>query len=95
MHTHLFPESQCFQRLCQYVCALLFASALAVQGQSVGVGFHLVELPQGSSLISNPFQSGSNLVSSLFSDVPDGFTVSKLVNSQWQGSVWSADSSSW
>ncbi len=95
MLTHSFPEFRCFQRLCQYSCALLFASALAAQGQSVGVGFHLVELPQGSSLISNPFQSGSNLVSSLFSDVPDGFTVSKLMNSEWQGSVWSADSSSW
>jgi hypothetical protein len=95
MLTHSFPEFRCFQRLSQYSCALLFASALAVQGQSVGVGFHLVELPQGSSLISNPFQSGSNLVSSLFSDVPDGFTVSKLVNSEWQGSMWTADSASW
>ena len=95
MHAHLFPEFRCFQRLRHYGCALLLASALASQGQSVGVGFHLVELPQGSSLISNPLQSGSNLVSSLFVDTPDGFTVSKLVNSEWQGSVWSADSASW
>ncbi len=75
--------------------ALMTAAALHTQAQSVGVGFHLVDLPQGSSLVSNPFQSGSNLVSDLFSDVPDGFSVSKLIGGEWVASTWSAETASW
>jgi hypothetical protein len=75
--------------------ALLTAVALQTQAQSVGVGFHLVDLPQGSSLVSNPFQSGSNLVSDLFTDVPDGFSVSKLIAGEWVANTWSAESSAW
>ena len=75
--------------------ALLTAAALQTQAQSVGVGFHLVDLPQGSSLVSNPFQSGSNLVSDLFTDVPDGFSVSKLIAGEWVVNTWSTESSTW
>ncbi len=73
------------------VCSLLQGA----NAQSVGVGFHLVDLPEGTSLVANPFQSEANLVSSLFEDVPDGFTVSKLIDGQWQGSTWSAQDSTW
>ncbi|MBL6844109.1 MAG: hypothetical protein ISQ73_11745 [Verrucomicrobiae bacterium] len=66
-----------------------------MKAQSVGVGFHLVDLPQGNSMVSNPFQSGSNLVSDLFIEVPDGFSVSKLVDGVWIANAWSADSSTW
>ena len=38
--------------------ALLTVGALNTKAQSVGVGFHLVDLPQGNSMVSNPFQSG-------------------------------------
>ncbi|MBT5926666.1 MAG: hypothetical protein HOH33_08620, partial [Verrucomicrobia bacterium] len=75
--------------------ALLTATTLYTQAQSVGVGFHLVDLPQGSSLVSNPFQSGSNLVSDLFTDVPDGFSVSKLIAGEWIASAWSTGDSAW
>ena len=75
--------------------ALLTVGALNMKAQSVGVGFHLVDLPQGNSMVSNPFQSGSNLVSDLFTEVPDGFSVSKLVDGVWIANAWSADSSIW
>jgi hypothetical protein len=75
--------------------ALLTVGALNMKAQSVGVGFHLVDLPQGNSMVSNPFQSGSNLVSDLFTEVPDGFSVSKLVDGVWIANTWSADSSTW
>ena len=73
--------------------ALLTVGALNMKAQSVGVGFHLVDLPQGNSMVSNPFQSGSNLVSDLFTEAPDGFSVSKLVDGVWIANAWSADSS--
>jgi len=76
------------------VASLTFATA-ELRAQSVGVGFNIIELPQGSSLVSNPFQMGSNLVSDLFMAVPDGFSVSKLIDGEWEASFWSADSSSW
>lgn len=73
----------------------LTVASVDLRAQSVGVGFNIIELPQGSSLVSNPFQAGSNLVSDLFTAVPDGFSVSKMIDGEWQASVWSADSSSW
>lgn len=76
------------------VASLTFTTA-ELRGQSVGVGFNIIELPQGSSLVSNPFQMGSNLVSELFMAVPDGFSVSKMIDGEWEASVWSADSDSW
>jgi hypothetical protein len=73
----------------------LTAASADLRAQSVGIGFNIIELPQGSSLVSNPFQNGSNLVSDLFVAVPDGFSVSKMIDGGWQSNVWSADSSSW
>ncbi|MDG1891376.1 MAG: immunoglobulin domain-containing protein [Verrucomicrobiota bacterium] len=74
---------------------LLMATMHPAQAQSTGVGFHLVELPQGSSLVSNPYQSGSNAVADLFTDVPDGFSLSKLMDGSWQANTWSAATGTW
>ena len=71
--------------------ALLTVGALNMKAQSVGVGFHLVDLPQGNSMVSNPFKSGSNLVSDLFTEVPDGFSVSKLVDGVWIANAFKKD----
>ncbi|MCS1411533.1 MAG: hypothetical protein M2R45_04733 [Verrucomicrobia subdivision 3 bacterium] len=46
---------------------------LNLSGQSVGVGFVPIDIPQGVSLVSNPLATEANRVQYLIMNAPDGF----------------------
>ncbi|MBT5706223.1 MAG: hypothetical protein HOI66_07860 [Verrucomicrobia bacterium] len=66
-----------------------------VFGQSVGVGFAPIEIPQGFSLVSNPLATGANRVQDLIGNAPDGFELIKLAGGVWQTNRFSGDPGAW
>jgi len=66
-----------------------------VLGQSVGVGFAPIDVPQGFSLLANPLASGANRVQDLITNAPDGFELIKLSGGVWQTNRFTADPGSW
>lgn len=79
-------------KLASAVAALAHVSAL---GQAVGIGFVPIDIPQGFSLVANPFASNANQVQDLISTPPDGFELIKLAGGIWQTNRYSAETETW
>ncbi len=80
-------------------CAAVLLGCSGIQdrlcAQGAGIGFEPVAIPQGYSLLSNPFSSGANRIEDLFGDAPDGFELAKLIGGAWQTNRYDGSLEAW